>query len=1087
MKNKMKQILTVILLFAVLIVNGQQPARHTNGVVYGGYATAPITPKDGQQYYNNVDKKYYKYDGTKWTELNAYKFNTTTTAPTVTDDNTLGYSIFSRWIDTATNKEYVCVDASTGVAVWIEATTQLQGLQEVLEIGDQTTLGFATTGQVYILDVPGDFINDRILLDDYSVEVSGPFGSGNQVEVYSDKILFGKNLKVTRIYPQEPTAAPIDVLLPDESGTLALVSEIPTNADFVDLTTNQTIGGEKSFTEVISTDATIGEIDTKGNTAVITKEYLVDKVKFIDGTNPLNAVYLDGNVGIGTVTPAYKLDIDGNFHITGTSIFHDNIFITKPGGGIVRFTDSNTATFTDIQHVGQKFTISRTGTGGTDLTINSSGDFNIGQQGDVGIDVINPTAKLHSKGTIKHENLTQATKDNTLYIDPTTKEITEGDAPNKHTQGAFVDKLESNYTFDNFLITDNTSNEKLGFLQEVGETIEVSGTTSNNGTFTVASKINDNEISVEETLVTETSTALIKHTLLENGEEKWVEKGENYYLQSVFKAGDRTVSTNQSFNVEIHENGDLEALATGGIITVSEGMVFTFKGPITTAVKFNVLAGADLVIRGTGKYPLTWTGADTFITSVSASMHIERITMIATNGGTFIDVSGDIDIQVVINFCVLIGWNIGNVYNIPTSPIAPQFYMEFSGFFDWASGLNCINTTDIGVTDITLLQLSGVSSNMPFISMTGNVPVGLLSTGTTGSLEDGEHFLSIDPQVSNSSRIMISGQSLSGNYFESNGTTGTFTAVADASITSTSITSITDSGGIARFNYTGSTTYNNQEVVISGFTTNSNYNGTFTIVTTGAGWFEIALPFGSNEAGGSFISNSITLTDTGTSLTDGDTVTITSENVLEYDGGAVVYNKQTNSFQISKVFSSTNSGTWNTSDLDQSDRRVLAFNNPSQASSKYIGAGYMNGNTVSNTAGGFPITNTVYTDIVLGGAGLFKSSNLERWKIIDPVLGIFEYIGNEPFSGFIDYGLTSASVGGSLEFRYKWVVDRGSGYVNLDDDKYIKNIIATIPSNTSDKIPLKIVQGDRVKPQITRMTGGSTHTTEDFSVSITSL
>ena len=92
----MKQILTVILLFAVLIVNGQQPARHTNGVVYGGYATAPITPKDGQQYYNNVDKKYYKYDGTKWTELNAYKFNTTTTAPTVTDDNTVGYSIFSR-------------------------------------------------------------------------------------------------------------------------------------------------------------------------------------------------------------------------------------------------------------------------------------------------------------------------------------------------------------------------------------------------------------------------------------------------------------------------------------------------------------------------------------------------------------------------------------------------------------------------------------------------------------------------------------------------------------------------------------------------------------------------------------------------------------------------------------------------------------------------------------------------------------------------------------------------------------------------------------------------------------------------------
>src|SRR5664280_727577 len=39
-------------------------------------------------------------------------------APAVTDDGTAGYSIGSRWIDTTHDKEYVCLDITTGSAVW---------------------------------------------------------------------------------------------------------------------------------------------------------------------------------------------------------------------------------------------------------------------------------------------------------------------------------------------------------------------------------------------------------------------------------------------------------------------------------------------------------------------------------------------------------------------------------------------------------------------------------------------------------------------------------------------------------------------------------------------------------------------------------------------------------------------------------------------------------------------------------------------------------------------------------------------------------------------------------------------------------
>lgn len=44
------------------------------------------------------------------------------TNPTITDDSGSGYVVGSRWIDITNDKEYVCVDASVGAAIWIETT-----------------------------------------------------------------------------------------------------------------------------------------------------------------------------------------------------------------------------------------------------------------------------------------------------------------------------------------------------------------------------------------------------------------------------------------------------------------------------------------------------------------------------------------------------------------------------------------------------------------------------------------------------------------------------------------------------------------------------------------------------------------------------------------------------------------------------------------------------------------------------------------------------------------------------------------------------------------------------------------------------
>ena len=45
-----------------------------------------------------------------------------TVAPTVNEDSDDGYSVLSRWADVTADKEYVCLDATVGAAVWTETT-----------------------------------------------------------------------------------------------------------------------------------------------------------------------------------------------------------------------------------------------------------------------------------------------------------------------------------------------------------------------------------------------------------------------------------------------------------------------------------------------------------------------------------------------------------------------------------------------------------------------------------------------------------------------------------------------------------------------------------------------------------------------------------------------------------------------------------------------------------------------------------------------------------------------------------------------------------------------------------------------------
>ena len=82
----------------------------TLGVARGGTGASTLT-QDGMLMGN----------GTSAITAKKWKFNATV-APVVSDDNTAGYEVGSRWLNTTAGREYVCISASTGAAVWVETT-----------------------------------------------------------------------------------------------------------------------------------------------------------------------------------------------------------------------------------------------------------------------------------------------------------------------------------------------------------------------------------------------------------------------------------------------------------------------------------------------------------------------------------------------------------------------------------------------------------------------------------------------------------------------------------------------------------------------------------------------------------------------------------------------------------------------------------------------------------------------------------------------------------------------------------------------------------------------------------------------------
>jgi len=381
--------------------------------------------------------------------------------------------------------------------------------------------------------------------------------------------------------------------------------------------------------------------------------------------------------------------------------------------------------------------------------------------------------------------------------------------------------------------------------------------------------------------------------------------------------------------ISITTQSDWDDLVSSNTITITESTTILIKTFIATPANIVVNSGVNFSLLG---------------------QDIANAGILYVGGGTFITSDG-FDVIRIFGIGFLSGNGSGTLFNITNG--GTFFRLQNNGIFNW-DGLGTVsdsavfeilntgvfNTGSKFVLDNVInIALDGANFTN-FITDTSDALVQIKSsellditatiTLTSSLLKPNESYLEIDPAVGDGSTFVVTDNSLAGSnqtLFDDTGTSGLFNVVTDATVAATAITSVTDSAGIARFNFTvGPTVFVNQKIVNSGFAT-SDYNGTFAITATGAGFFEVAsIAFDIDETG-SFLSDSVILVSGGHGLSNGATLVVDTDFVTDYDGGTIIYNVQSGSFQINRAFVATASGTWDTTPINERDVRIDAQQN----------------------------------------------------------------------------------------------------------------------------------------------------------------
>lgn len=114
-------------------------ALQLDGALLDLLSADPASPVEGQLWYNTTDKALRVVRNGLTRTIENRKCTVTTSAPSAINDTTQAYEVGSRWINTATQIEYVAVNVSSGAAVWLPTTTGNETLAQTYQKSTNST------------------------------------------------------------------------------------------------------------------------------------------------------------------------------------------------------------------------------------------------------------------------------------------------------------------------------------------------------------------------------------------------------------------------------------------------------------------------------------------------------------------------------------------------------------------------------------------------------------------------------------------------------------------------------------------------------------------------------------------------------------------------------------------------------------------------------------------------------------------------------------------------------------------------------------------------------------------------------------
>jgi len=522
--------------------------------------------------------------------------------------------------------------------------------------------------------------------------------------------------------------------------------------------------------------------------------------------------------------------------------------------------------------------------------------------------------------------------------------------------------------------------------------------------------------------------------------------------------------------LEIHNSAELDALASGGVITITSDVTWRLRGALTTANRIVVNPFVNLTILGESNagVGITYTGTGTFLTVLGFGFLdvLDKATLTSSSTGTFISAAA----LALLNFrrMRISGWD-----DLGTITAASAFVAEGIVFQNIDSGFVLNDNAVITISDITQIG-SPISGSLFTIDTNNPVSVYIFDNIVLNSISAGASMFDFNTRMNNLSSTKITNSAvISGDLFKQTVLAdATINSVSDGSPATGTLTAMADNGSGGTTVSCTTTYFEDEELTLSATT---NYNDTYQIFNVVAGVsFDIIEPFAGDDATGSADSERLTLALAGGhGISTGDSLKIIDTNF--YNGFETALNVVTNDVTVNGGFIDTDDGAIErVLSLDQSDPRIVAALNVNTQTSHFIACAHVNDNSTANGS----ITNGVFTDQVFGTAGdaLLASSTMERWRLVNEILGIFEYISHETFDGNITFDFT-LTASGEADFRVKWEIDTGSGFGDLPDDVEALASIKDTATSVSKTFPLKAEFGDQIRPQITRNSGSETITT----------